>query len=233
MTEDGTDAADPAAPSSAEGDQFDLMAAEIALMLRNAREASHRLETEAQVKAKETTEAGATEAAALVAAAEAQCQTMADEAKALLDEATMLLGLAREHDLASRREADDYAAARRAELSDLVAEATGAREASGETLDRARQVLDDAERELNRCIEQTTSALAAFASIRESIAPVEQARSALGSPTVGDTEPADDDAPAATDEDTVIDLTDDRDASIRSAVAKAVERASQNPNTEP
>ena len=153
-------------------DRFDVMAAEIASLFRSAQDASRRLESEAAARAKAT----------LV-----EAETRKGEADALIAEA-------RERNVSIRREADEYADARRAELAELTAAATSTREASAETLDKARKLLSETEQELTKIIDQATAALAALSAIRAASAPVEAEQKAL------------DDSAASE----VVDLTDDK-----------------------
>jgi hypothetical protein len=210
-----------------EADRFDVMAAEIADLLRTAKMASRRLESEAATMAQATIDAANERAAAVVAEAEARNKGRTKEAKQLLDEATSLLDQARTRDATVRREADEYAVARRAEVAEQIATATRAREASAETLEKSRKLLSDAEQELTKAIEQATGALAALTAIRSAAGPVEAEHEALDATTASDEIDLTDGAMEASGREKAAEgKADDLDESLRAAVAKAVEQTS-------
>ena len=220
-----------------EEDRFDVMAAEIADLLRTAKVASHRLEAESAVTAQATIDEANDRAATLVAEAEARAEAQTRESAALLDEATTLLERARVRDVAIRGEADQYAAAKRAELTELVATASRAKQSSADTLEKSRKVLSDAEQELTKAIEQATEVLAALTAIRAAAAPVEAEQQALESETPETIDLTDSAAEASGEkkqgDESAEKDGDDLDQSLRTAVAKAVEQTSgsQEPET--
>ncbi|HVN51821.1 MAG TPA: hypothetical protein VMT43_10335 [Acidimicrobiales bacterium] len=182
-------------------DPFDVLAGEIATMLRDTKEACRRIEAQAEERAAHTVEEAGAQAEELVADAEA-------------------------HAAAQRAEVEAETQARRAEAQQLLDEAGRAREAAAAMMTQSRKLLADAERELAKSIDQANAMRAALEAIRSEVVALDEdhvidltdtpgvngatgvAAEAVEGPT-GD--PAGDEA---------------LDGAVRDAVARAVEGAS-------